>query len=105
MLGENRNRREKTGWQTATGSGQQGFHPVSGAEQVLVTRGWAAGLSSKKEGAVRCWEGQRWAERTASAGRWDGMRFAGEGEGHGKAGEARRPQQAESWPESHGDLG
>ena len=24
-----------------TGSGQQGFHPVSWAEHVLVTRGWA----------------------------------------------------------------
>lgn len=102
MLGENRNRREKTGWQTATGSGQQGFHPVSGAEQVPVTRGWTAGLSSKKEGAVRRWQGQR---GRADSKCWDGMRLAGEGEGHGEAGEARRPQQAESRPEPHGDLG
>ena len=38
MLGENHNCREKTGSRTVTGSGQQGFHPVSWAEQVLVTR-------------------------------------------------------------------
>ena len=69
MLGENHNCREKTGSRTVTGSGQQGFHPVSWAEQVL-----------KKEGAVRCWQGQRWAERTASARRWGGMHLAGEGE-------------------------
>lgn len=78
MLGENRNRREKTGWQTATGSGQQGFHPVSGAEQVPVTRGWTAGLSSKKEG--------KWGAGKGSAGQsgqqvlgWDALGWGGRG--------------------------
>lgn len=85
-------------------------------------REWTAGLPSGQWGRAGACDQEMgsWALQQEGRGRealaraalgradskcWDGMRLAGEGEGHGEAGEARRPQQAESRPEPHGDLG